>query len=84
MQIAYETQQVALDKDVAALQPPPPGHGRKVLRPKDLEGLPQEIRTEALTGNVRLDFEMFKEVNPQYINSVETAWAWFKNIKERV
>ena len=83
MQIAYENQP-GLDKDVAALQLPPKGLGRKILRPKELEGLPQEIRTEALTGDIRLDFEMFKEVNPQYINTPEVAWAWFKNIKERV
>ena len=73
--------QVGLAQDVKKLQPPPPGHGKKVLRPKELEGLPEQIQVEPNTGNLFIDFIQFKDVNPQY--SPRTAWNWFKDIQRR-
>ena len=66
---------------MAALQTPPPGLGRKVPRPKDLEGLPREISVEGLTGEIVEDFKTFQASNPQYPPNL--AWDWFKDIRRR-
>ena len=55
--IAYED---GLAEDVAALQAPPPGLGRKKIpRPRELEGLPQEITIEGFTREIVEDFTSF-------------------------
>ena len=63
------------------LQPPSKGHGSKALRGPQLEGLPEDLQVERLTGNFIIDFMTFKGVNPHY--KPRDAWYWFKDITRR-
>ena len=58
----------------------PPSRGR-VLRGRQLEGLPEDLQVERLTGNFVIDFITFKGVNPQY--NPRDAWYWFKEVIRR-
>ena len=79
VQIATESQ--GLHQDEKKGEPPLAGHGRKVLRERQLEGLPADLRVELLTGYLYEDFVQFKEVNAQY--NPKKAWYWFKDITRR-
>ena len=46
-----------------------------------MEGLPEALQVERLTGNFVIDFRTFKGVNPQY--KPRDAWYWFKEVIRR-
>ena len=75
-------EQPGLKEDVAKLTPPPAGKGRKVLRPQELRGLPEDITVERLTEDIEEDFKTFNNANPQYLPHPDIAWYWFKDIKK--
>ena len=77
-----DDEQPGLQEDVAKLTPPPAGKGRKVLRPHELRGLPEDITVERLTEDIEEDFKTFNNANPQYIPHPDVAWYWFKDIKK--
>ena len=64
-------------QDGTKIQPP---FGR-VLRSRHLEGLPEKLQVERLTGSFVNDFRTFKFVNPQY--KPRDAWYWFKEVIRR-
>ena len=78
-----DDEQPGLKEDVAKLTPPPAGKGRKVLRPQELRGLPEDITVERLTEDIEEDFKTFNSANPQFLPNPEIAWHYFKDIHKR-
>ena len=76
-------EQPGLKEDVEKLKPPPAGKGRRILRPHELRGLPEDISVERLTEDIEEDFKTFNSVNPQFDQNPEIAWYYFKDIHRR-